>query len=752
MRNGQPVKKIEDLSDDEILSGIGVERLGDAPAVTDDDDLSMTGSREGRLTDWVKEPTVLDLKDDLETARSAHDAHVRRIRKWNDLRNISGTVAQKKVKGRSSIQPKLVRRQNEWRYSALSEPFNTSPDLFTTRPVSFEDEQAARQNKLLLNHQFRTKIDRVAFIDEYVRTAVDEGTVIVRVGWKRITRQVEVEVPVFGYLEIAEETELDALEQAIALKAANPAGFEALPPELRAAVDYMLETGVPTVARITGSAVEVEEKILVNQPTADIIDPENLYVDPACRGDLEKARFLILSFETSKAELVKDGRYRNLDQVNWSGNSILAQPDHATSTPNDVQVKDELRRPVVAYEYWGYYPVDGTDALTCIVATWIGDTMIRMEESPFPDDKPPFVLVPYLPVKRQLMGEPDAELLEDNQKVLGAVYRGMVDLMGRSANSQQGVAKGFLDPINRRRYEQGLDYEFNPSNGDPRLSVYQHVYPEIPNSAMTMINLQNFEAEALSGVKAFSGGLSGEAYGEVAAGIKGMLDASAKREMNILRRLAQGIKKIGTKIAAMNAIFLSEEEVVRVTNEEFVTIRREDLKGNFDVVVDIATAEVDEARSQDLSFMLQTMGPDMDPGMSRMILAEIADLKRMPALAQRIRTFQPQPEPLVEKLKELEIAKAEAEIAKLRSEADKNQAMAMKAKAEADLADLDFVEQETGTTHAREIDRIGTQARNNQDLEVTKALLKATKPEERKPDVAAAVGFNRLSDVTAGRV
>lgn len=707
---------------------------------------------EGRLTGWAKEPSVMDLKADLEVARSFHDAHVRNVRRWNDLRAITGKVAPKKVPGRSSVQPKLVRRQNEWRYSALSEPFNSSPDLFRANPVTFEDTFAAKQNQTILNWQFRSKIDRVAFIDEYIRTAVDEGSVIVRTGWQRQSRQVEGQVPVFSYLEITREEELDALEQAVLLKAQNPAEFEKLPPGMKAAVEYMLETQVPTLATVSGYETVVEEELLVNQPSVEIVDPENLYVDPSCKNDLDRARFIIYSFETSKADLVKDGRYRNLDVVNWSSADILAQPDHHTNTPNDIQMRDELRRPIVAYEYWGYYPVEGTDELTCIVATWVGDTMIRMEESPFPDEKPPFTLVRYLPVKRMLMGEPDAELLEDNQAILGAVYRGMVDLMARSANAQQGMAKGFLDPINRRRFEKGLDYEFNPSQGDPRLSVYQHVYPEIPNSAMTMIGLQNSEAEALSGVKAFSGGLSGEAYGEVAAGIKGMLDAAAKREMNILRRMTEGIKKVGRKIAAMNAVFLSEEEVVRVTNTEFVTVRRDDLKGNFDLEIDIATPEVDEARSQDLSFMLQTMGPDMDPQLSRKILAEIADLKRQRALAEDIRQFQPQPDPLAEKLKELEIAKLEAEIQKIRSEVEKNAALARKAAAEADVKDLEFVEEETGTKHARDMDKLSGQARANQDLEVTKALLASRKPEERAPDVPAAVGFNRLTDMRSGNV
>lgn len=705
-----------------------------------------------KLTSWKKEPTLLDLKEDLEGAQNSHDVTMSRIRHWTNLRDVTGSAAAPKVKGRSSIQPKLIRRQAEWRYSALSEPFNTGPNMFKANPATFEDANAAKQNGLVLNHQFRNVIDRVKFIDEYVRTAVDEGTVIVRTGWKRITKKTTKSEPIFTYMETQTEEELNALEQATLLKVQDPRAFLELPPEIQAAADYLIETKTPTVAQITGYEEVETEEVLSNHPTLDLVNPENFFIDPSCEGDVNKAGFVVISFETSKAELIKDGRYKNLDAVNWSGATILSTPDHITNTPNSFSFKDDLRKKIVAYEYWGFQPIDGTDELKPILATWVGDVMVRMEENPFPDEKPPFVVVPYLPVKRQLMGEPDAEILEDNQRVMGAVYRGMIDLMGRSANAQQGVAKGFLDVTNRRRYEQGQDYEFNPSNGDPRLSVYQHAYPEIPNSAMTMIQLQNYEAEALSGVKAFSGGLSGDAYGDVAAGIKGMLDASAKREMNILRRLAKGMKQIGIKIASMNGAFMSEVETVRITNTEFVQVKREELKGNFDLIVDIATAEVDMAKSQDLGFMLQTMGPTMDPAMSRMVLADIAELKQMPELAQKIRTYQPQPDPIAEQIKQLEVQKLQMEIAKLQSEVAKNNAEAEAKSAEKDLKNLEFLEQESGTHHARDMQKMSEQARSNQDLAVTNALLKSRKIEDTKPDVEAAVGFNRISDAMSSRV
>jgi hypothetical protein len=706
----------------------------------------LSESSDQKLTGWKKEPSIQILKGDLEASKSAHDIQVGKINTWNDLMAVRGQAKPKKVKGRSSVQPKLIRRQAEWRYSALTEPFVGTDKVFSVKPSTFEDYEGAKQNELVLNWQFRTKLNRIKFIDDYVRSTVDDGTCIVRLGWKRVTVPIKTTVPVYTHFEITSEDQLEQLKQAEELRQSDPRTYdETVSPELKAACAYYAETGQPTVAVETGTQEVTTEKVLENKPTLEVKNPANIFIDPSCNGDLDKALFVIESFETNKAELLKEGKkYKNLDRVNWEANTPLATPDHETSTPPDFQVKDTLRKKVVAYEYWGFYDINGNGTLVPIVCTWIGDTIIRMEENPFPDEKVPYVVVPYLPVKRELYGEPDAELLEDNQKILGAVSRGMIDLLGRSANSQQGFAKGMLDPLNRRRFENGEDYEFNP-NVNPNVGHIQHKYPELPQSAMLMLNLQNQEAEALTGVKSFAGGMSGNTYGDVVAGIRGVLDAASKREMAILRRLAQGMVEIGTKIIAMNAVFLSEQEVVRVTNEKFETVKREDLKGNYDLKVDISTAEVDDAKAKDLGFLLQTIGNNLDISITLMILSEIAELKRMPLLAQKIRTFQPQLSPEQQQKMQLELENLQLQNAELMSRIDLNKAKTREAGSTADQKDLDFVEQETGTKHAREMEKEQAQSRGNQNLQVTKALTTPVKEGEKAPDIEAAVGFNQIS-------
>lgn len=700
-----------------------------------------------KLTNWSKEPSLQALKGDLEAGKPAHDALMNEIRDWNDLMKASGKHRAPKVKGRSQVQPKLVRRQAEWRYAPLSEPFLSSSKLFKLTPVTWEDEQAARQNELVLNYQFRTQMNKVKLVDDFVHSTVDDGTCIAQLGWERKTVKVKTETPVFTLLPIETQEQADTLQQALQLQMDNPRGYEeTVGDDVKEAVNYFNETQQATYATQTGTTEVEVEKALLNRPTVTMLNPNNVVIDPSCNGDLEKALYAVISFETCKADLLKTpDRYHNLDKIDWESSSPITDPDHESKTPSDFQFRDAMRKRVVAYEYWGFWDISGKGELEPFVATWIGTTLIRMERNPYPDGKLPLVVVPYMPRKRELFGEADAELLGDNQAILGATMRGMIDLLGRSANGQRGMPKGMLDTYNRRKYEDGCDYDYNPQQGNPAQSIIEHKFPELPQSALTMAQLQNQEAESLTGVKAFAGGVSGNAYGDVAAGIRGALDAASKREMAILRRLAKGMADIGTKICAMNAVFLSEKEVVRITNEEYVEINREDLKGNFDIEVDINTAEIDNQKSQDLGFMIQTIGNTVDQQITMKLLARVADLKRMPELAHELRTFQPQPDPVEEQLKQLAVQKAQLENEEIQSKIDLNRANAKRASSQADNENLDYLEKESGTQHAREMEKQKAQSQGNQNLQITKALTQPTKEGETTPNISAAVGFNALT-------
>ena len=195
----------------------------------------------------------------------------------------------------------------------------------------------------------------------------------------------------------------------------------------------------------------------------------------------------------------------------------------------------------------------------------------------------------------------------------------------------------------------------------------------------------------------------------------------------------------------MNAQFLDEGEVIRITNEEFIQVKKDDLAGHFDLRLSISTPEEDNNKAEQLSFMLQTVGPNSDPDVTRMILADICRLRKMPDLAKKLENYQPQPDPLAEKAKELEIAKLEAEIEALRGRAMESQANAVwheakvgteQAKAanlgsDTDLKNLNFVEQESGVKQERDLQKQGAQAKAQEQTKITDHALSMEREREK---------------------
>jgi len=720
-------------------------------------DATLEQSESPGLTDWTKEPTVADFIVDMTAAQSDHDIQESRVDTWLDNLHVTGSAKLDKVAGRSNIQPKTIRKQAEWRYASLSEPFLSTDDVFNIDPVTYEDKAAAEQNALILNNQFNTKLPKVKFIDEYVRTAVDEGTVVVRVGWDNQEEEYEDSVPVFRLVRDGSPDIQEMHAKLHELMENSPHDYMMLPEEVRQAHDRTMEEGVGYRPEDTGENESVTKTdIIRNQPTLDICHYKNLLIDPTALGDMDKAQFVIHDFETSISDLEKDGSYSNLDDLNIESVGTVVNTDTSNSDDSSFNFKDEARKRFTAHEYWGYWDIDGDGETTPIVAVFVGNTMIKLEKNPYPDGKLPFVLVKFLPVRRSNFGEPDGELIKDSQDIIGAVYRGMVDIMGKSANGQVGSRKDALDTTNKRKFDNDEDYEYN-AHVSPTDAFHVHTYGEIPNSAQLMLQLQNAEADSLTGVQAFSNGISGQALGTTATGIRSALDATSKRELGILRRLAAGITEIGRKIIAMNGEFLDDIEVVRVTNSDFIQVKRDDLAGNFDLRLTISTAEADNQKAEELSFMLQTTAQSMGQEFTQLILSDIAKLRKMPALAKRILEFAPKPDPLAVKRQELEIQLLEAQIRNELGKATENEAngkldtakvindtksvdakvaldnaKALNLQSDTDLKNLEYVEQESGTAHERELDKQGQQARANMDLKVTEAAL--NKSQEKSTD------------------
>lgn len=579
---------------------------------------------------------------------------------------------------KSKIVSKDIRKQDEWLHPSLLDPFVSTNDIVKVAPVTWEDGPAARQSELLLNYQFCRQFNRYSFMSKALKVLSQEGTLVVQTGWDYQDEEVEVEVPLVG---------IDLLGQEF----------------------------------IAGMTQTTETKVIKNQPTATVCRNEDIFIDPTCMDDMDKCQFVIHRYETDYSTLKSDGRYKNLEKVMQSvGGQLTTDYQHIPEDETYFKFKDDARKKLVVYEYWGNYDVNGDGIAEPIVCAWISDIIIRLQDNPYPDKKPPFLVVPFNSVPFKMYGESDAELISDNQKIKTAITRGIIDNMAQSNNGQVGVAKGALDPTNRKRFLSGDNFEFNRTPND----FWHGSYNEIPASAFNMIGVMNNEIESLTAVKSFSGGMSGNQLGSTATGVRGVLDATSVRRLNRVRNISENlIKPLMRKWLAYSSEFLDDTEIVRVTNDDFVQINRDDLSGKVDLDISVSTSEDNAVKAQELSFLLQTLGQGMDQEMTQFLMAEISRLYKMPELEKKFKEFQPKPDPMQEQLKQLAVEKAMLENAKIKAEIEQlyasahedeadyrakvagamvKEAQARKLTSEADIKDLDFLMKDQGVDAQRE--------------------------------------------------
>ena len=707
---------------------------------------SKSNGAPAKLTSWKNEPTF----DDLETDRtnSAHFQTTNRenLLRYEEIRN-GGKEIEKVKPGKSTTRPLLVRKQNEYKYAALEDAILGTQDLFDIKGVGPEDYKSAEQNQILLNYQFRHKIKIDKLVEEIVRTDVDEGSVICKVGWKTeygigIEQQ---ERPVYASPE-------ESYDMMVQLVQAGQMSHE----EMQA----MIEIGEPMQKGTEIVDVEVE-KLIVNHPTIEVRNSANIIIDTTCEGDIEKAQFLIEEYPISFSELKKQeykeeeievktvgpdgvevikkeiktrGIYKNLKFIDKNKEEYQYSEYEGESARNS-KLSGKSRVKLKAYDYWGFWDINDDGNTVPIVATWVGGVLVRLEENPFGHKKIPYVIAKYMPVKREVMGEPDAVLLEENQEAVGKTTRAIQDIMALDAVNQEFIDETFFpSPVERENYRLGKTVFFR-TGMNPKNAIFKNNVNPVNPIALQWINAQIADAEAMSGTT-----LNNNSSNGISVNAQKRIDSSnSKRDASVLRRITSMLVDAARLIISMNAEFLSEEEIVRNTNQEYVKINRDDLSGAHDITIDIQTPETNNAIAQDLAMVLQTGQQTMSPELSKKIWARILKLKGQYDLAREFENYQPQPDPKQQELMDMQIEEQRLKIEKAKKDIEEvdsrihervsrvienekdvdnkqsqnllrqqqtaeSAARTRKLESEADMLDKDFVDHTTGAKIARDLE------------------------------------------------
>jgi hypothetical protein len=645
-------------------------------------------------------------KEELDTIRQG----------WISVYDAKTLGNESKNKNKSKYISRDVKRSSEWQRSQLVDPFVSSPRPVKTYPVTPDDAAIADQDKDLLNYQFSRGFPRYNFISESIKILQREGTALARISWKFEETEVEVDEPVKAMLPDGRQIQI-------------------------------------------GSQKVMRTRTLINRPWAEPIDNQDIWIDPTAKTSVQNAKFVIHRYRRNLSELKSDGRYTNLDKVekrvaNKDNSYDMYSDDFSydrESNKRSFFFSDNERKELEVYEYWGFLDINQDGITEPVVITVIEDILIYVDKNPFPDGFLPFVSCAFNAAPFNVTGEANAETLKDGQILKSGVIRGAVDNMVQSTNGQVGIKKQALDPINKRKFERGENFLFNTNPND----IWQGSYNQLPPSLFDFYNLVSNEMEASSGVKSFSQGIGGSSMGTSATATRGILGATEIRELDIVRNIRENyIIPMLRMWMAMNREFLEPEDIMRITGKEFVPWNEDDSLGEIDIDLEISTASMDMQKSERIAFLLQTTAQFLPQDLVLEMTAKMYELDRMPDLAERIRTYQPQPDPYAEEMKQLEMEKLKSEIEERRSrsvenESDRQLKMAKAAEAaakagkttsEQDKLDQDFLDKETGFERQKELDDMNIKHKQEIEKKKIEGTFKAAEAAANRREKAKTQG------------
>ncbi len=588
----------------------------------------------------LSDEEVLTLcKDDLKTAKKNKVDIDGKISDWRDL--AEGKSLGNETEGRSKFVSKETQKAINWLVPNMIKPFTSSNAAAEFQPRTADDEDTAKAQTTLINYQFNNDFPRYQFLHTAITLFTSEGTTVARTGWIHEEETSSETIPFEGFTtEQVQELEGQGAEINIEDQAEVMVDVTEDPTGTK--LSQMIYKGTATITKTTTT---------VSRPDAESIRNEDFYI---LGETIEESDACIQRIDTTRGELRDqdkayndNGIYENVDLITSNGQDPkeagLAQTrqedleTYGAVDPDDISSRD----PITIYEYYGLIDRDGSGIPQPIVCVWSGNTILRITDNPFPDKAPPFVGAPYMAVPFSFWGNAMAFYLEDVTKVKSAIMRTFIDLMATSTNGINHIQKGALDPLNLRRLKEakiGSVIEWN--------DLGQHkdqVHNEIPQSLQDMYELFTAEGENESGVTRYTQGLDAQSLNKTATGITAIMNASQMRTWETTTRFAeQFMKPLFRKWIAYNQAFLDKNIALRIVGDQYKEITPDDIKGNFDLIVNIAIAGSEEAKGQKIIGLLQMVSPLVQQGVLpayhiTKLIAELEELAGFKDLAQELK-------------------------------------------------------------------------------------------------------------------
>lgn len=478
---------------------------------------------------------------------------------------------------------------------SLMEAFTGCEYPLSVKGVNADDDERAEKIQQLVTYQLERKNAFQPWVHAEANTALKENWAIAKVYWKRE----EAHTPMEMMMSIDDQDASIALMNAAAAGLADIKKMEPL-------------KEAPDLMKVEYTDIRVK----ANHPVVEFLPSSEFRFTPDA-PELQGCKFVaqrkIVTGDYLKRKEI-DGIYKNIDKALEEYGEGDTAPS-GLDQDNDLERSDKSNRPkdddkaskeVELYE--AYINVDYNDdgISERLIVHAVGDNLIRVANNDF-EEIPFFICCSDYDPNRIFPLTSMAEAFEQQQDLKTAMIRQVI--INTSKNNAPRIF------VNEQKTDMDAlisGDEVIPTQGNPNELIMTP--PSLPLSSITMelINYAQNEIEAQSGSTRYNQGLDSNSLNKTATGVTAIMGAAEKRNKLMARAIAERFFiPIFKFIIKLNQMYLEDEQMVRLTNQN-VTIRREDLDIDYDLIVNVGQgAGTREAQIQYLMYTLQSLYPQL---------------------------------------------------------------------------------------------------------------------------------------------
>lgn len=442
-----------------------------------------------------------------------------------------------------TIIPKVFARDPKWRAIARN------PDFTADGPRTIQD---------LLSYQW-SKMDMRIKMYDYIKDSLIYSKAFAKVGWNFQTKTKTIMEPVVG------------------------------------------ENDKITFKKVVKGAIEYDD------PTVDIVDPYDIYIDPdsTTSGYGGDCRYMIHRKTMTLDDIKQNPNYENVDKIKRGGYAetyMDKQSRHNNNTPQ----KDKHNDLIEILEYWE------KDRLIVIADRSV---VLRDTPNPYSFKDFPFVELDDYRDPHKLYGQSELSVIDPLQREVNSIRNQRRDYDNLALNPVVRMIPGTLRNPNSATMAPGNVWMVSDLS-----SMDVFTLPQLQGSSSEIEDRTARDIKMSVAIDEIGIGLLPEGSARRSATEVVTAQSMAGKRFAIkIALLEESVKKIGELVFALNQQFLDQEKLIQVVGQrgatEWVKFTPEDIRGEYMIAIETGSMlPKDEiAARQEAVQLLQYITPIIGP-------------------------------------------------------------------------------------------------------------------------------------------